>query len=79
MSLFTDDEVQALMLNFLQTRGKGGATEEEIVKFINICTGYRGMSAYIDLAIRQEVSLDLVGEEVIVRGKEVFNANGQWN
>lgn len=63
-TLVTDEEATRLVLNLLTTRGDQGATEDEMNVVVGWARAARGEQAFLDLALKGMVSVDVRDGEV---------------
>lgn len=77
MNTLTDAECKSIILQFLATRGKKGATEEEIAAVLSQCNFYRVMGEYVNLLLKGELNIDYDGTEIMMSVKD--EPNWQWN
>jgi hypothetical protein len=75
-SVFTDDEYERIITNFLESRGDAGAEEEEIVEVVHQCELAAINWTLIHMVIDGELQVNLRGKELTFalseKGKEFW-------
>ncbi|MBC7343071.1 MAG: hypothetical protein H5U02_11645 [Clostridia bacterium] len=77
--LLTDAEVTSIVRNFLQTRGKEGATDQEILRVLSEVCEWKISGLIFQMVVEGTLTVNLKDGRVLVGSNPVLSAGGVAN